>query len=76
MSQSKEIENWIKQTHGWFSYYQMDVALHLITPQQKTLRRVVINRMRRKGLLKAAPDRPAIYKYSRPLKEINWQAHQ
>jgi len=75
-NQSEEMRAWIKQTHGWFTYRNMDGALGLVTSRQKTLRRVVITRMLLAGLLQPHPERQGVYRYLTPLKEINWQGNE
>ena len=36
---SKAIKDWVGQSQGWFSYWQLDEAVGLYSPKEKTLRR-------------------------------------
>ncbi len=44
-SMRKRIEAWVADTKDWFNYDKLDRALNIVTPKDKTLRRVVIYHM-------------------------------
>lgn len=52
---SKAIKEWVGQSKGWFSYWQLDEAVGLHSAKEKTLRRVVMKRLVDKGILTRAP---------------------
>ena len=73
ISLSRAIKDWIEQSNGWFSYWQLDKAVGIETPKQKTLRRVVINQLYSRNLLIKHPIHKGVYKKFFPLKPIDWQ---
>jgi len=59
---SKAIKDWVGQSQGWFSYWQLDEAVGLYSPKEKTLRRVIMKRLVDKDILVRAPLRDAVFR--------------
>lgn len=49
------VEEWVRDSSGWFSYEELDRELNIKAPDDKTRRRVIIKRLRDEGMLEGHP---------------------
>jgi len=61
---SKRIRDWVDSTDGRFDYGQLDKDLGIKTDQEKTTRRVVINLLKRDGVIVKVTDKDGVYRLS------------
>ena len=59
---SKRIRDWVSTSDGRFSYEQLDRDLVIKTEQQKATRRVVINLLKRDGVIVKVTDKDGVYR--------------
>jgi hypothetical protein len=57
------IEEWIKDTSGWFSYEDIDKEFAIKTPQEKDNRRQIIKRLKEAGIIEAHPKNNKLFRH-------------
>jgi len=73
-SLSKQIEQWVSENTSWFTSHQLDRAFSLNTRKEKTLRRVIVHNLIKKGKLMSSPSSHGLYKYLGSPKQVDWQS--
>jgi len=68
-SLSALITNWVNQSRGWFSIWQIDDALNITTSKDKNIRRVILHSLwKQGGLWRVRKGTQSIY--SRTIKPL------
>lgn len=60
---AERIEDWVKETTGWFSYAELDKELGIVNELDKTNRRVVIKRLKESGKVETHTKDNKLYRY-------------
>ena len=59
---SKQIEDWVSDTSGWFSTDELDRELGIKTPDDKNNRRVCLHRLKEKGIIEQHSKQNKLYR--------------
>jgi hypothetical protein len=62
-SRAEVIEEWVKETTGWFSYEDIDKEFNIKTESEKLNRRVIIKRLRDSGTIEDHPKNNKLYRH-------------
>ena len=57
------VEEWIKETTGWFTYEELDRELGIKQESDKSNRRVIIKRLKDDGIIEQNPKENKLYRY-------------
>jgi len=60
---SQRIEDFVKDTNGWFSYEEIDKELGLLQPSDRINRRQIIKRLKDAGVIEAHPRNNKLLRY-------------
>ena len=60
---SDRIEDWIKDTNGWFGYDELDKDLGIGQSRDKDNRRQIIKRLKDAGIIEAHPKQNKLFRY-------------
>lgn len=62
-SRAEQIEDWVKETTGWFSYEDIDKEFGIRTEAEKLNRRVIIKRLKDAGKIESHPKNNRLLRY-------------
>jgi hypothetical protein len=60
---SKRMEDWVKQTSGWFDYSEIDREFGLISTTDKHNRFMILQRLKEKGIIEAHSSHNRLLRY-------------
>ncbi|MFC1869682.1 bifunctional DNA primase/polymerase [Chloroflexota bacterium] len=62
-SRAEAIEEWVKDSNGWFSYEDIDREFNIRSEAEKLNRRVIIKRLRDAGIIEPHPGNNKLWRY-------------
>lgn len=63
VTKAQEILDFVTDTHGWFSYEDVDKELGLLHERDKANRRQVMSRLRKEGIIEAHPRNNKLFRH-------------